>query len=72
MSCMAQGCIREPLIDICNGDMINSSSSKILDLDLVSMKKEDVEFTSEYELIFNMNDKVHALVAWFDNDFADL
>ncbi len=69
---MAQSCIREPLIDVCNGDMINSSSSKIFDLDLCKMNKDDVEFTSEYEVVFNMNDKCHALCAWFDTDFADL
>ena len=52
--------------------MINSDYSKILDLDLVKMDKGDVEFTSEYQLVFNMNDKVHAVVAWFDTDFSDL
>ncbi len=72
MSCMATSCVKEPLIDTCNGDMINSDYSKILDLDLVKMDKGDVEFTSEYQLVFNMNDKVHAVVAWFDTDFSDL
>lgn len=72
MSCMALQCIKEPLIDTCNGDMIISDSCKILDLDLVKMDKGDVEFTSEYELKFIHNDKCHALVAWFDTDFADL
>lgn len=72
MSCMSQQFVKEPLIDVCNGEMINSNSCKILDLDLVKMKKEDVEFTSEYQLTFNMNDRAHALVAWFDTDFSDL
>jgi len=72
MSCMALQCIKEPLIDTCNGDMIISDSCKVLDLDLVKMNKGDVEFTSEYQLTFNHNDKCHALVAWFDTDFENL
>jgi protein arginine N-methyltransferase 1 len=36
------------------------------------MKKEDVEFTSEYSLTINRNDTVHALIAWFDTPFENL
>lgn len=72
MSCLSQAAVKEPLVDSCNGDMINSSESMILDLDLVTMKKGDVEFSSAYELTFHRNDKVHALVAWFDTLFSDL
>lgn len=36
------------------------------------MKKEDVEFSTSYTLNFWRNDKVHALVAWFDCEFSDL
>ena len=35
-------------------------------------KKEDVEFTSEYSLKINCNEKVHALVSWFDCKFSNL
>lgn len=66
MSCLSKAAMKEPLIDFCEGNMINSTSCKIIDLDLVKMKKEDVEFATSYELTFNRNDKVHALVAWFD------
>ena len=72
MSCLASTAIKEPLIDSCDPDMINSSEHCILDLDLVHMKKEEVEFATTYELKFHRNDKVHALVAWFDTPFSDL
>jgi type I protein arginine methyltransferase len=58
--------MKEPLIDMVEPNMIVSNSCCILDLDLVNCKKEDVEFTSEYSLTINSNDKVHALVSWFD------
>jgi len=72
MSCMSHAALKEPLVDVCDGDMINSSDHMILDLDLVHMKKEDVEFSTTYELTFHRNDKVHALVAWFDTPFSNL
>lgn len=36
------------------------------------MKKEDVNFATEYRLKMLRNDKVHALVAWFDCKFEEL
>ena len=46
MSCLATAAMKEPLIDCCEPDMLNSSESKILDLDLVKMKPDDVEFST--------------------------
>jgi protein arginine N-methyltransferase 1 len=72
MSSLSVAAMKEPLIDVCKGDMINSTYCKILDLDLCTMKKEDVEFTSEYSLTINRDDTVHALIAWFDTPFENL
>lgn len=72
MTCLGHAAIKEPLVDSVEPNMINSNACMILDLDLVRMKKEDVNFSVEYELAFNRNDRVHALVAWFDTTFSDL
>lgn len=72
MSSLSTVVMKEPLIDCCEGNMVNSTSYKIVDLDLVRMKKEDVNFATQYELQFKRSDKVHALVAWFDCLFSDL
>lgn len=72
MNCLSAAAMKEPLIDMCEPNMINSDACLILDLDLVKMKKEDVEFSSEYTLNITRNDKVHALVSWFDCHFSDL
>jgi type I protein arginine methyltransferase len=72
MSCMSAAATKEPLVDACDGDMLNSSECMILDLDLCKMKKEDVEFATTYDVTFHRNDKVHALVAWFDTPFSNL
>ena len=72
MSCMSTAVMKEPLIDNCDSQLINSNECKILDLDLVTMKKGDVEFSSEYSVTFHKNDKVHGLVAWFDTIFSKM
>ena len=72
MSCLQAAAMKEPLIDCCESNMIVSNACMILDLDLVHMKKEDVEFSNEYQLTMMRDDKVHALVAWFDCHFSDL
>lgn len=72
MSCLGSAAMKEPLVDIVEPNMINSSTCQVLDLNLRTMKKEDVEFSNEYTLNLNRYDKVHALVAWFDVHFSNL
>jgi protein arginine N-methyltransferase 1 len=72
MSCLSTAAMKEPLIDFVEANMINTNACMILDLDLVKMKKEDVEFASEFKLTVERDDKVHALVSWFDTIFSDL
>lgn len=72
MSCMTPTVMKEPLVDVVNSDMLMSDSCKVLDLDLVHMKKEDVNFSNTYRLKMNYNDRVHGLIAWFDTPFSRL
>lgn len=71
MSCLSNVVMKEPLIDMCEGSMIASNECKILDLDLVHCKKSDVNFVSNYELRMIRDDRVHALVSWFDCKFEN-
>jgi len=72
MSCLAPTVMKEPLVDTVNKDMIMSTSSKILELDLVNMDKNEVNFSSEYSVTMNYSDRVHGLVVWFETPFSDL
>ena len=72
MSCLTPTVMKEPLVDSVDNQMIMSDSCKILTLDLVNCKKEDVEFSSQYNLCMHYTDRVHGLVAWFDTPFANL
>ena len=73
MSCFKNAVIGEPLVDVCPQKLINSSSCRILDIDLYTVKKEDLDFASKYELTFTTNnDRFSGLVAWFDTGFTKL
>ena len=73
MSCFKNAVIAEPLVDTCPKKLINSSSCRILDIDLYTVKKEDLDFSSKYEITFTRdNDRFSGLVAWFDTGFTKL
>jgi len=70
MSVMTGGLFVDPMIDTIKANNIISDTCSILDLDLMTMKKDDVEFSSFYSLKMNYSDKMHALVSWFDVSFS--
>ena len=72
MSVLTPTVMKEPLVDSVNSEAVMSKPCKILDLDLVNCKKEDVEFTASYSLKMLYTDRVHALIAWFDTPFSNL
>lgn len=72
MSCLTPTVMREPLIDVVNSNMVITNTAKICELDLCLMKPGDVEFTSEYSLRSNFDERAHAIVAWWDSDFSRL
>jgi protein arginine N-methyltransferase 1 len=72
MSVLTPTVMKEPLVDYVNRDMIMSDSAKVLDLNLVTCKKEDVNFSNKYSLKMRYKDRVHGLVGWFDTGFTNL
>jgi protein arginine N-methyltransferase 1 len=72
MSCFKNAVIGEPIVDVCPQKLINSSSCRILDIDLYTVKKEDLDFSSKYEITFSRDDRFSGLVAWFDTGFTKL
>ncbi len=79
MSAMTNVVLKEPCIDFLNAyennydfEAICSDSYKIIDLDLVHMKKEDVNFSSKYQLKMHKSSKVSAIIGWFDCHFENL
>ena len=72
MSCMASSIFKDPMVDIVPSNNLMSDHCCIVDVNLVTMKQDDVNFSSQYKLNMDYTDKVHALVTWFDCTFSDL
>lgn len=66
MGCIKEMALVEPLVDTCDPKQIITNSCAILDIDLYTVTKEELDFSSKFELTFNRDDYCHALVAYFD------
>lgn len=71
MSCIKELALVEPLVDTCNQNQVMSDHYRILDVDINTVKKEDLDFESDFQLKFSRNDYCHALVAYFTVEFPD-
>lgn len=72
MTCIKPAASCEPLIDVCDLEAINSSECKVFEIDLYTVTKEQLDFSSGFELTFLRDDTVHGLLAWFDIYFDKL
>jgi len=64
--------LQEPVVDVVDSKAVLSDAVPILHLDILTCKKEDVEFTASFELTANRNDYVHGLVAYFECAFTQV
>ncbi|KAJ1505576.1 hypothetical protein HMI54_000641 [Coelomomyces lativittatus] len=62
--------LTEPLVDTVDAKHIVSDAVRILDLDLNTVKVNDLAFVSSFSLIAQRDDYVQAIVAWFDISFT--
>jgi type I protein arginine methyltransferase len=79
MSAMTNVVLKETCIDFLDAygskydhDAIVSDSCKIVDLDLVNMKRSDVNFSATYHLNVKKDSTFSAVIAWFDCQFENL
>jgi protein arginine N-methyltransferase 1 len=70
MSCIKEMALDEPLVDVCNDQQVISNACKILDIDLYTVKLEDLDFESDFSVKIDRNDYCHALIAYFDVCFS--
>ena len=70
MSSIKGWAMLEPLVDVVGKNQINTDTATILDIDIKTVKVSDLDFSSEYKLNIKRDDKVHALIAWFDVYFT--
>jgi len=70
MSCIKEMALVEPLVEICDPHQVVSDACSILDIDLYTCTKEELDFTAPFQLRFSRDDYCHAFVAFFTVDFS--
>merc|ERR1712166_1064588 len=70
MSVIKEMALVEPLVDVCDPKQVMSNSCNILDIDLYTVTKEELDFESDFKLIFTRDDYCHAVVSYFDVTFS--
>jgi type I protein arginine methyltransferase len=64
MNCIKKWALKEPLIDSVESKAINSLSCPILDINLKTVKVEELNFASHFQLKITRDDSVHAIIGW--------
>ncbi|KAK9454961.1 S-adenosyl-L-methionine-dependent methyltransferase [Dipodascopsis uninucleata] len=62
--------LTEPLVDTVDMKAVVTDSALLIDLDLYTVQKSDLEFSTQFTLRARRNDFVHAFIAWFDIEFS--
>uniref|UniRef100_A0A8C6WPL2 type I protein arginine methyltransferase n=1 Tax=Neogobius melanostomus TaxID=47308 RepID=A0A8C6WPL2_9GOBI len=70
MSCIRNVAIKEPLVDVVDPKQIVTNTCLLKELDIYTVKPEDLSFTSAFCLQIQRNDYVHALVTYFNIEFT--
>lgn len=71
-SCLRNTALAEPLIDVSDSENVNSTVAKVFDIDLYTVKKDDLDFSAGFEIEFTKNDHCHGIITWFDVIFEKL
>ena len=72
MTTIRELALREPLVDVCDSKQVISTTSTLFDIDIYTVKAEELDFTANYQCIANQNDYVYGIVCWFDVTFSKL
>uniref|UniRef100_H3BD96 type I protein arginine methyltransferase n=1 Tax=Latimeria chalumnae TaxID=7897 RepID=H3BD96_LATCH len=70
MSCIKEVAIKEPLVDVVDPKQLVTNACLIKEVDIYTVKVEDLSFTSPFCLQVKRNDYIHALVAYFNIEFT--
>ena len=70
MSCIRDIALSEPLVDVVDSKSIITNSALIKEIDITTMRVEDLSFNSPFHLQVKSNDYVHAFVTYFNIEFG--
>ncbi|CAO3644697.1 unnamed protein product [Cunninghamella echinulata] len=61
---------REPLVDCVEGSSIFSDHCAFKEIDILTVKKEDLTFKVPFKITATRDDYLHAFISWFDIGFT--
>ncbi|KAH8407061.1 hypothetical protein KR222_005189, partial [Zaprionus bogoriensis] len=70
MSCIRKVAVTEPLVDVVDPKQVVSTSCMVKEVDLYTVQKADLNFSSKFSLTIKRNDFVQALVTYFNIEFT--
>ncbi|KAI9013209.1 S-adenosyl-L-methionine-dependent methyltransferase [Gaertneriomyces semiglobifer] len=62
--------LREPLVDTVDSKAVVTTACAFRDIDLYTVKVEDLEFKVPFEITASRDDYIHAFLCYFDIDFT--
>ena len=69
MTCIKKTALLEPLVDTVESDAMISNSGTLFDININTVKVEELSFKKDFKIVFNRNDTCHAVVVYFDTIF---
>ncbi|XP_067387124.1 protein arginine N-methyltransferase 8 isoform X2 [Emydura macquarii macquarii] len=70
MTCIRDVAMKEPLVDIVDPKQVVTNACLIKEVDIYTVKTEELAFTSAFCLQIQRNDYIHALVTYFNIEFT--
>ncbi|XP_075996055.1 protein arginine N-methyltransferase 8-B isoform X2 [Genypterus blacodes] len=70
MTCIRNVAMKEPLVDVVDNKQVVTNSCLVKEVDIYTVKPEDLSFTSTFCLQIQRNDYIHALVTYFNIEFT--
>ncbi|KAI8089193.1 S-adenosyl-L-methionine-dependent methyltransferase [Halteromyces radiatus] len=62
--------IKEPLVDTVDANAVLSDACAFKEIDILTVKKEDLTFKAPFKITATRDDYVHAFICWFDIGFT--
>uniref|UniRef100_A0A8C6SZI6 type I protein arginine methyltransferase n=1 Tax=Neogobius melanostomus TaxID=47308 RepID=A0A8C6SZI6_9GOBI len=70
MTCIRNVAMKEPLVDVVDPKQMVTNACLVKEVDIYTVKPEDLNFTSAFCLQTQRNDYIHALVTYFNIEFT--
>jgi len=70
MSCIRKVAIQEPLVDVVDPKQVITNSCLLKEVDMYTVKIEDLDFSAPFHLTCNRDDYIQALVTYFNIEFT--